>query len=66
LYYGKIFSGCVKFGKITLEKFKDNYDIIFYIVESYYILSDFEQMNMRNTMMNCLLKSLATASWNTL
>ncbi len=43
LYYGKIFSGCIEFGEITLEKFKDNYDIIFYIVESYYILSDFEE-----------------------
>jgi len=43
LYYGKRFSGCIEFGKIALEKFKDNYDIIFYIGESYYNLSDFEE-----------------------
>ncbi|WP_312698809.1 tetratricopeptide repeat protein [Sedimentibacter sp.] len=43
LYYGKRFSRCIEFGKIASEKFKDNYDILFYIGDSYYNLSDFEE-----------------------
>lgn len=43
LYYGKRFSRCIEFGKNALEKFKDNYDIIFCISESYYNLSNFKE-----------------------
>lgn len=43
LYYGKRFSRCIDFGKIALNKFEDNYDIIFCISESYYNLSNFNE-----------------------
>lgn len=43
LYYGKRFSRCIEFGKIASEKFKDDYDILFYIGDGYYNLADYEE-----------------------
>lgn len=43
LYCGKRYSRCIEFGKSALGKFKDDIDILWYIGESYYSLSDYEE-----------------------
>lgn len=43
LYYGKRYSRCIEFGKYALEVFIDDFDIISYIAECYYNLTDYEE-----------------------